>query len=243
MKLYSILVALILAMAIISTDASAADMRFNDKEAQLCERYFSKYEKEYTLPARLLKAISTQESGRWNSKYQKKMPWPWTINAEGKGYYFATKRQAIAKVRKLQRQGVKSIDVGCMQINLRYHPEAFQSLNQAFDPATNIAYSAELLRKHYENKESWKKAVASYHSGAGASHSERGRDYAKKVLTVWREEIDNMIARSKNRLVSRFENPVAKPKVEDRPVAVSSLQEQVELVRLDIDRRAGLAYD
>ena len=50
-------------------------------------------------------------------------------------------------VRKLQRRGVRNIDVGCMQVNLRYHPKAFKSLGQAFDPRANAAYAAGFLRK------------------------------------------------------------------------------------------------
>jgi len=63
-------------------------------------------------------------------------PWPWTINAEGQGPYFATRAEAISAVQRLQEQGVRSIDVGCMQVNLLHHPQAFATMEQAFDPPT-----------------------------------------------------------------------------------------------------------
>ena len=40
-------------------------------------------------------------------------PWPWAIDADGVGQFFATKAQAVAAVSALQAQGVHSIDVGC----------------------------------------------------------------------------------------------------------------------------------
>ena len=60
--------------------------------------------------------------------------WPWTINVEGKGFHFKTKRDAIRFVKDQMTAGKESIDVGCMQINLKYHPDAFTSLDQAFSP-------------------------------------------------------------------------------------------------------------
>ncbi len=38
-------------------------------------------------------------------------------------------------------RGVQSIDVGCFQINMYYHPGAFATLEQAFDPRANAAYA------------------------------------------------------------------------------------------------------
>ena len=62
-------------------------------------------------------------------------PWPWTINAEGEPHLFDTKVQAVAWVRQAQARGMRSIDIGCAQVNLMHHPTAFASLEQAFDPA------------------------------------------------------------------------------------------------------------
>jgi hypothetical protein len=58
---------------------------------------------------------------------------------------FPTKAKAIAHVRELQARGVRNIDVGCMQINLRHHPNAFPDLETAFDPEMNTAYAAQFL--------------------------------------------------------------------------------------------------
>ena len=83
------------------------------------------------LPRHLLGAIARVESGRWNPAKGAVLAWPWTIRAEGKGRYLPSRPAAVAAVRALQARGVDNIDVGCMQINLRYHRQAFASLDDA----------------------------------------------------------------------------------------------------------------
>ena len=106
-----------------------------------CDSAIVSAERTIRLPARLLGAIAEVESGRPTDKGVIR-PWPWTINAEGRGQFFATKLEAIAAVRALQASGVRSIDVGCMQVNLMHHPTAFATLDEAFDPPANALYAA-----------------------------------------------------------------------------------------------------
>lgn len=134
------------------------------RAAKMCTKHFPKQERIHGIPTHLLAAISSTESGRWSKELGMALPWPWTINVEGKGFYLDSKAEAIAKVRYYQNKGVKSIDVGCMQVNLKHHPMAFSSLDQAFDPYYNIAYAAKFLRRNYDEQKSWIKATAAYHS-------------------------------------------------------------------------------
>lgn len=151
----------------------------------MCEAYINRFERQHGIPHNLLKAISRIESGR-NINGQGVIAWPWTINANGTPYVFNTKAEAVAKVRELKSQGINSIDVGCMQINLKHHPDAFQSLEAAFDPSTNIAYAARFLREKMEAQGTWQGAVAHYHS-ASTTHNQ---PYKNKVMTVW-EQFNN----------------------------------------------------
>jgi hypothetical protein len=132
--------------------------------AKQCTAQFAVNERQQGIPSHTLAAIANTESGRWNDTLGMVLPWPWTINAEGKGFYFESKAAAIRKVRALQATGMKSIDIGCMQVNLRHHPDAFANLEQAFDPRSNIAYAAKFLRRNYDDLGDWSKAVAAYHS-------------------------------------------------------------------------------
>lgn len=136
------------------------------------------------LPDHLLAAIARVESGRWHKGRGEILSWPWTVMAEGRGRYLPTKEAAIAEVQDLYARGVRNIDVGCMQINLKYHGRAFNSLDEAFDPLSNIAYAAAFLRDLKSETRSWTKAVGHYHS----RHQRRGMEYRLKVLSAWREE-------------------------------------------------------
>lgn len=129
-----------------------------------CDILIAKAEKKYKIPNGLLKAIAIRESGRESGKNKRLVVWPWTINVNGKGYFFKNKNTAIEKVIAFKKQGLNIIDVGCMQINLFYHPNAFKNLEEAFSPDKNIDYAAQLLCKLKQESGSWKTAVCYYHS-------------------------------------------------------------------------------
>ncbi len=136
------------------------------------------------VPEHLMSAIARVESGRRGADGQVQ-PWPWSINVAGVDHVFDTKDQAILAVRAFQAQGIRSIDVGCMQVNLMHHPTAFASLDQAFDPAANAAYAARFLLQLFAQSGSWAKATADYHSAT----PELGTPYQQKVMQVLPQEM------------------------------------------------------
>ena len=147
----------------------------------LCEAAVIEAEAVQHLPARLLGAISLTETGRLDPRTGTFRPWPWSINAEGSGQFFASAQDAIDAVRALQARGVQSIDVGCMQVNLMYHPNAFASLDDAFDPRKNAAYAARFLNALYNDSKDWAHAIAAYHSETPAL----GEPYRLIVMAHW----------------------------------------------------------
>lgn len=142
-------------------------------------------ERAVGIPAQLLSTIARVESGRRDPASGQIAPWPWTINVEGQGFFFRTKAEAIIAVRQHQRAGARSIDIGCMQVNLLHHPAAFSDLEQAFDPAANAAYAARFLAELRARTGDWQRAAAFYHSQT----PERADDYQRRVLAAWPEEI------------------------------------------------------
>ncbi len=127
-----------------------------------------------------MQSIGVIESGR-RDETGAMSAWPWAINAEGAGAYFATKAEAIAAVLALRARGVRSIDVGCMQVNLMHHADAFASLEEAFDPGANAGYAGRFLNRLLVQTGSWPGATAGYHSLT----PDIGADYARKVLAIW----------------------------------------------------------
>lgn len=155
---------------------------------RVCQRYVQSYERSARIPQGLMAAISFVESGREGADGTV-VAWPWTINAAGMPRYFGNKEEAVRETRRLLDEGVRSIDVGCMQINLRYHPDAFRTLEEAFDPASNVAYAAKLLTELHRLQGSWPKAVERYHSGEGNQREV----YRDKVMVIWRDDARRMI--------------------------------------------------
>ena len=170
------------ALAALPAATHAAIERPGPASKDLCAAAVAEQESRSGIPKRLLTAISLIESSRWDADSGKGAAWPWTVTAEGKGRFFPTKAAAIAAVRRLQAQGVTSIDVGCMQVNLHYHPKAFASLEEAFDPESNAAYGAKFLTDLKRDHGSWQRAVQHYHS----STPDRRIPYQQKVYAAWR---------------------------------------------------------
>ncbi len=131
------------------------------------------------LPHGLLQAIGRVESGRRDPDGLVEA-WPWSINAAGQGFFAPSAEAAIAKVAALQASGVRSIDVGCFQVNLLHHPDAFASLAEAFDPAANARVAARILLAGQQGGH-WEMAVARYHSAT----PEFGFPYAQAVYASW----------------------------------------------------------
>ena len=146
--------------------------------AALCEAAVTAAEARARLPHGLLGAISLTETGRFEVGAGRLRPWPWSINVAGKGQFFATRGDAVAAVGALLRRGVRSIDVGCLQVNLMYHPRAFASLRAAFDPRENAGYAAEFLNALHAASRDWPTAIAAYHSETAAL----GRPYRAMVM-------------------------------------------------------------
>ncbi len=133
------------------------------------------------VPDQLLTAISRVESGRVDPESGRLEAWPWTIDVEGTGHFYETKDAAMAAVASFQARGARSIDVGCLQINLKQHPEAFASLQEAFDPTANAMFAARFLTSLFGLTGSWPHAAAAYHSQT----PEVGHDYQNQVLAMW----------------------------------------------------------
>lgn len=149
--------------------------------ARLCTQQFPTQERAQNIPNHLLAAISSTESGRWHKGLGMALPWPWTANVEGKGYYYNSKAEAIAGVQQHMRSGARSIDVGCMQVNLKHHAKAFRDLNEAFDPGMNVAYAAKFLRTNYNDLGDWIKATGAYHSRT----PKYGNAYLVRIEKSW----------------------------------------------------------
>jgi hypothetical protein len=160
---------------------AAVPSRADAGAGEACRDQAAVAERAASIPAGLLLAIGKRESGRFDTQTGGMLPWPWAVNREGEGRIFESREEAIAYVAAAQRAGSSSIDVGCFQINLKYHPLAFASLDEGFDPTKNAAYAARFLTELHDRTGSWETAVADYHSASPWL----GGPYREAVLATW----------------------------------------------------------
>jgi hypothetical protein len=137
-------------------------------------------EQEVGLPAGLLFAIGEVETGRQNVSTGQIEPWSWSTNMAGVSHYFGSETEAIDWTAMQLALGQRSIDVGCFQINLMHHPEAFITLEEAFDPLANARYAARFLLSLYRRSANWQVATAQYHS----ADPSRGGPYGARVFAL-----------------------------------------------------------
>ena len=142
--------------------ASAAPARATTDPAAVCDAVADVAAREAGLPPSMLQALTRTETGR--ARAGRLTPWPWTVNMEGAGHWFDDRDAAMAFARKHHARGATSFDVGCFQINYRWHHKAFASVEAMFDPLENARYAARYLLELKAEGGGWERAIGHYHS-------------------------------------------------------------------------------
>ena len=139
---------------------------------------------ERAIPDALFYAVALAESGRALNTDGIRRPWPWTLNVAGDGYYYATRIEAWQALRDWLKKGKRSIDIGLMQINWRYHHERLGDPWQALDPYHNLRVGAGILQDCYATEHDWWASVGCYHAPANPARASR---YRRRVESQWRQ--------------------------------------------------------
>lgn len=148
-----------------------------------CEIHARAAEQAHGIPPGLIIAIARTESGR-TQRGKTFAAWPWTLNVQGKGHYFKSRAATLAHLTETLNSGVRSVDIGCMQINYRWHSQEFPNVEAMLDPVTNTDYAARYLKSLYDRTGSWETATAHYHSrdpDRGAAYQSRVAGHHKKL--------------------------------------------------------------
>lgn len=139
-----------------------------------CLSAIEKYEALYSIPKGLLKAVSKVES-----EYN-----PLALNDGLKQHNFKSKQEALTRINYLQSIGRTNFDIGCMQINYRWHHKHFVSVDEMLEVEWNVRYAASYLYGLYKDHGSWQAAVRYYHSYDPEIH----KKYSKKIAIAWLKE-------------------------------------------------------
>ena len=169
--------AVICAVLLISPPASGAT-----RGAGICEAAALSAARQTGVPLNVLLAISLTETGRRSEGKFK--PWPWTVNMEGRGVWFESSREALDFARRNHKRGARSFDVGCFQLNYKWHGKAFRSIEEMFDPERNALYAANYLRDLRNEKGNWIEAAGAYHSRTPKYANRYKRRFANLLATL-----------------------------------------------------------
>jgi len=114
------------------------------------------------IPARMMHAITLVETRRKVGGLVG--PWPWTLNIAGQGYWYDTRAEALAHAEREVGGGRRSLDLGCFQLNTRWHGENFNTLDEMLEPALAADYAARFLARLFAETGDWMRAAGLYHS-------------------------------------------------------------------------------
>ena len=137
------------------------------RAATACEREIAAAAQRYAVPLAVFYAVGLQETGTRDGLQ------PFAMNIEGRAVASATLADALRAFAVARDRGAKLIDIGCMQINYRYHGDRFGSPEAMFDPARNVDYAAKFLRDLKTREGSWTLAVARYNAGPNNNPAQR----------------------------------------------------------------------
>ena len=139
---------------------------------------------EGNLDPLLLYAIALTESGRADGEGKIK-PWPWALNVEGKAFFAGTREEAA---ELLETYRGRSVDVGLLQVNTRWHGHRVQDLVHLLDPETNLTVGARILKEALDASPGDLTAgIGRYHSG----RQDRARRYARIVVRIYQFLLHN----------------------------------------------------
>lgn len=130
---------------------------------QICDAAAMEAAQKTGVPLELLRTLTRVETGRGGSQAAPD-PWPWTLNMAGDGSWHDSAEAALTVARRAIAEGRRNIDIGCFQINYRWHGDQFRSLEAMMDPTENALYAARFLHDLQGEFGNWMDAAAVFHS-------------------------------------------------------------------------------
>lgn len=124
-----------------------------------CEREMALAARRHGVPLGVLYAVGLSETGR------KGVLNPYALNVDGRTVLATDLGNAVNRFAEAKGKGAKLVDIGCMQINHRYHGDKFSGVEAMFDPARNVDYAARFLKELRAREGNWTMAVARYNAG------------------------------------------------------------------------------
>ncbi|MBS9424221.1 lytic transglycosylase domain-containing protein [Photorhabdus caribbeanensis] len=165
---------LVLAASMCSASASAID---------ISGTIFDKAAKEYGLDPLLVYSVALAESA-FGHEDGSISPWPWTLRTPDLPFYAKNSEQAKEKLAEFQQQYGRAIDVGFMQVNIRWHGHRVSNPTKLLDPETNVMVGTKVLAETINSSPNdLELGIGRYHAW---KDEVRSRNYGSRVLAIYR---------------------------------------------------------
>lgn len=150
-------------LVLILAAPAVAQLSSAGEEASICVGAAREASEKTGVPLNVLLALTLTETGRRTNG--KLAPWPWALNQAGDSHWFPDSHAALAFLTATVGEGHINIDVGCFQLNYRWHGGAFPSLEAMMEPGANALYAARMVSDLAGSEQDWIRAAGAYHSG------------------------------------------------------------------------------
>lgn len=188
------LLAAVAAAAIASSASKAAADPARSLVMGVCETEMARASAKFGVPLPVLYAVGLTETGGSGTLQ------PYIVAGGGKALIGTDPRDAVRLFNQMRRSGVTLIDLGCMQINQRYHGEEFSSLEDMFNPRRNVEYAARFLSELRVREGSWTMAAARYNAGPNNTPAQKRyvcavlRNLVRSGFGAWTPKARNFCA-------------------------------------------------
>jgi hypothetical protein len=131
-------------------------------DSALCDHAARHAAEVIDVPPELLRAIMLAETGHVrDGKWQ---GWPWAVNVGGRGILHADAQAARRAIDAVPPGATENVDIGCFQLNRRWHGHHFPDTGTMLDPVANALHAARFLAALRDELGSWTAAAGAYHS-------------------------------------------------------------------------------
>lgn len=129
----------------------------------------------------ILYAVALVESAKVDHRLA--TPWPWALNSQGRPVLPSSRLEAREILSNTMARGIRAIDVGLMQVNIRWHGHRVRQPEDLLDPEINIRVGADVLA------DAIRSAPGDLILGIGRYHAGWHKDahayrYGRRVLAV-----------------------------------------------------------
>ena len=125
---------------------------------------FEEVGREKNLDPDLIYAVALAESAYSESRDGLMQPHPWTLRTAKGPHYSRTKEEAQSALKAILKK-TKDVDVGLMQISVRWHAKRVSDPLKLLDPATNLRIGADILNEEIRRSpDDLIAALGRYHS-------------------------------------------------------------------------------